>query len=88
MFFVGQKVVRTGGTDDPTDPYPYPKIGEVCTVAGTLTILGEKAVLLIEYPLPEGDGFRAVYLKPVVEKKTDISIFTKMLNPNDQRVDA
>lgn len=33
-------------------------------------------------------GFASARFRPVVERKTDISIFTAMLNPSDKRVEA
>lgn len=34
------------------------------------------------------DGYAASRFRPVVERKTDISIFTAMLNPSHNRVEA
>jgi hypothetical protein len=39
------------------------------------------------FPLQE-PGFSVSRFRPIVERKTDISIFTAMLNPSKQGVDA
>jgi len=35
---------------------------------------------------PDEIAFIAARFRPVTEKKTDISIFTRMLNPSDRKV--
>jgi hypothetical protein len=37
---------------------------------------------------PEPPGYPSRWFRPAVERKTDISIFTDMLNPSDERVSA
>jgi hypothetical protein len=37
---------------------------------------------------PQEPWYHATDFRPVVERKTDISIFTAMLNPSDERVSA
>lgn len=81
-FFIGQKVtmkypygwerVYTGTVKDVVPP----KYGEVYVIDGFDQYLGDTFLIL--------NGFDDMYLserfRPVVEKKTDISVFTEMLN--------
>jgi hypothetical protein len=90
-FRVGQKVVcvdAKGGID------PKPVEGTIYTIRQTLAspILGIPSVRLQELICPtetftgQEGFFYALRFRPIVERKTDISIFTKMLTP--QGVDA
>ena len=79
MFYVGQKVVCIDDSDS-TGPVPVQR-GKIYTIANPFigNRLGKPCVTLIEFPFHKGmwkDRFR-----PVVERKTDISIFIEMLNP-------
>jgi len=87
MFRIGQKVVciknnMTAGTRRRRG-VDYPDVGGVYTVAAAWT--GEAGYGLLQFyelRLPKKYrkwGFRASYFRPVVERKTDISIFTAML---------
>jgi len=102
-FRVGQKVVCVDDAPKFVDQYPYRrklpisvKKGEIYTISGVvLTPAGKIGVYLLEvksaYP-PFKDGMERTFLperfRPVVERKTDISIFTAMLNPSKQEIEA
>lgn len=91
MFRVGQKVVFIGGRDGWRHrwekfwhPYASPQIGAIYTIANMYTSSqGFLNLELVEFPSPAtkhwAAGFRAERFRPVVERKTDISTFTKML---------
>lgn len=85
MFHVGQKVVRFGGMPVRDDGVAPPPIGTVCTVANVYFVpfYCESAIELVEYPAPETPewfaGFAAMYFRPAVEKKTDITVFEDIL---------
>lgn len=86
MFYVGQKVVCVDGK-----PRNYPhcavRAGAVYTVSKIMHSIYGDSLHVAEV---DGDywGFYADRFRPVVERKTDISIFTAMLNPSKQRVEA
>lgn len=86
MFRVGQKVVCV----DDSRPRGYSLSGltrgEVYVVAriGTSPWCGRPALWLVEKP--EHDvGFWRQRFRPLVEKATDISIFTALLNPANHK---
>lgn len=95
-FRVGQKVVRVKGQRGDAmfsglarSDYSYPEYGEVCTVAtinhwprGAIITLREhdNSHLMARYCATYEPGFAAKCFRPVVKRKTDISIFTKMLD--------
>lgn len=97
-FRVGQKVVCV--EDDFAErnklcriPTHYPKTGQVYTIRSFVSARGRVFVRLIEIiNQPEKllgnvePAFWVERFRPVVETKTDISIFTSMLKPS--RVDA
>lgn len=88
MFYVGQKVVRIGGSDSRKSPSP--PVGEIVTVSWTAEYLGREVIDLVEYPSPAEPshwrrGYYAMYFRPAVERKTSIEIFTRMLNPSKER---
>lgn len=85
-FRVGQKVVCINDVPDPgrrfTDCIP-PKRGMVYTVRDYVpSHYGNwTAIRLVEVVRrPDNMGFRASRFRPLVERKTDISIFTAVLN--------
>ena len=93
MFFVGQQVECVGWKitfeDWLREVYhpivPQPKIGEICTVSNVyLDPFNILTLELVEYPHKDGDfwmpGFHAEGFRPLVKKKTDISVFTELLN--------
>jgi hypothetical protein len=82
MFRVGQKVARWGGTVNRN--IAFPAIDEPVTVSAIYTTAdGIEKIELIEYPSPEDSdfysGLRASFFRPIIERKTDISVFTNML---------
>ncbi len=88
MFRIGQKVECVGydGPDigDPDPCVDALVIGAVYTVANVfVTPCGDLHLELDELPAPETEeyfaGFQAADFRPVVEKKTDISVFEEIL---------
>jgi len=95
MFRVGQKVVRVSGERHPSEYsyVNYPPLNAPVTVANFYVAEnGVDMVEIIEFPCPETDeryaGFRARHFRPVVDRPTDISIFTRMLIDADEKVEA
>lgn len=94
MFIVGQKVVCVEGEVDPDWHGAVPRIGTVYTVSWTGVSEGwdVEIIDLVELPSPAEKeferGYQASCFRPVVERKTDISIFTAMLTPSQVTVDA
>ena len=92
-FYVGQRVVCVDATarykrvGDPTWPL---HLNAVYTVRGFASETGEPCVLLDEIceENKRDSGYFEYRFKPAVERKTDISIFTAMLTPKRQSVDA
>jgi hypothetical protein len=68
-----------------------PVLNSIYTIREVITLNGHVAVRLVEIKNPVleyGDGtnemaFRASRFRPVVERKTDISIFTAMLKKKE-----
>lgn len=95
MFRVGQKVVciKSGAWHSLNgDEHDGPAYGDVVTIRGFDTSK-QGGLLFHEWRRPQhlySDGTERGYLhirfRPVVERKTDISIFTKMLTPDTRRV--
>lgn len=92
MFYVGQKVVRVKEPNAAdlrhamATGIKIPPLGEVCTVVAVFTIWnGNPHIELREFPAPESGecaaGWRADGFRPVVERKTSIEIFQRMLTP-------
>lgn len=88
-FHVGQKVVRVGGDATTRPDVRAPKIGEVVTVSAAYGTVWGDAIQVCEYPIPSnkkyGEGMMAAYFRPAVTPKTDISIFTKILDDVKKR---
>jgi hypothetical protein len=89
-FYVGQKVVCiNAGPSRFTGEATNARKGVVYTVAWVGSWRSHPVLLLDEIDPAHGhDGFDAARFRPVVERKTDIGIFTAMLNPSDERVEA
>ena len=88
MFRLGQKVVCVDDSPGPVARMHYQlELNAVYTIRGFCeNIHGEIGLLLEEVwpdapPLMSGQerGFRQSRFRPAIERKTDISIFTKML---------
>jgi hypothetical protein len=80
-------------------PISYPDVGDVVTIRAIFVFpsSGETVLLFIEHDNSGNTemvrdcgghepGFPAYYFRPVVERKTDISIFTAMLTDTRQPV--
>lgn len=94
-FHVGQKVVCI--TDDFWHPLAHlvphlPRKGGLYHVRGYAPLIGDPCVMpgasfiwLAEIVNPGSSGqepsFAAYCFRPVIERKTDISVFTKLLSP-------
>lgn len=90
-FKVGDEVVYVGGLCVLLGE-PEPERDRVYTVSW-VGIYGDTPFLdLVERPSPANVFFDRGYcqfaFRPAVKRKTDISIFTSMLTPNKQKVDA
>jgi hypothetical protein len=97
MFYVGQKVVCVDDRS-PDLNWEHPvSAGEVYTVqwagvyqfrcTGRPTLLAVRLFEVIR-EWPDGNTPLGAYrFRPVVERKTDISIFTKMLTPNERVIE-
>lgn len=89
-FRVGQKVVCINGEWN-HDSLNHPRKGDVCTIANIYDPTRPPPYLqcsylgLVEFPVAHYAGD---YFRPVVERKTDISVFLAMLNPSQVTVDA
>ena len=91
-FYVGQKVVCVDDRPFFSEGVPVPLVlGRIYTVAG---FDNHDCLVLVEQPGRNFAGWRSDLgyqksrFRPVVERKTDISIFKAMLNPSDVRVSA
>lgn len=93
-FHVGQKVVCVGGWKKPIENSIRPVTGNVYTVrwVGQRPTDQSIGIMLEEHfgglhPLHEIEYcFNFASFRPVIERKTDISVFTAMLTPNKKRV--
>ena len=93
-FYVGQKVVcvdakaspgRIWGADRPVEGATYTIVGfSKSLYDGSETLCFEE----IKNSSVVGLGYHARRFRPIVERKTDISIFKAMLNPSKQGADA
>jgi hypothetical protein len=88
MFRIGQKVVCVD--DGPTifgDPSEVVKdaVYTVTKVHASPDPYGQYGISLAEIKSGNGyrDGFRSTRFRPVVERKTSIEIFQRMLNPSE-----
>ena len=97
-FRIGQKVVCIDALHPRTlsqwwielwHPYEHAVEGRVYTISNIYLLGADQMIELVELPSPATDfwyaGFFADGFRPVVERKTDISIFTKMLKPKRER---
>lgn len=96
MFYVGQKVAVIYDGPSFTGRKSRLRVGQVYTVAGFSDEAGlsydgdilPRGLLLVEVDARRSCGFDPKRFRPVVDRKTDISIFKAMLNPADKRVEA
>ncbi len=84
MFYIGQKVVAIRSCQH-QGYHGYFKKDEIFTVINTvIDPFGRLGLCFLELSLPPiFIGFEAQYFRPAVERKTDISIFKKMLLPEN-----
>ena len=102
-FRVGMKVVRVGSKRSCENlwiaeniKFTYPKIGDVVTIKTIndwprwtiLTFCEHDNSHLAGVVSEIEPGFGSEHFRPIVERKTDISIFKRMFNPSKQGVDA
>lgn len=93
MYRIGQKVICV---DDDFSQYhyfgeQYPQKNCIYTVRNFSDGEHIRLVEIINNQYPYNDGFmevsfRATRFRPIVERKTDISIFTEMLRPMKESV--
>ena len=97
-FFVGQKVVCIAEPDPERAAFSnsvWTKKGSIYTIRSIITGLAKPItlqrwtmLLFAEIDNSHNDwhgmepGFESIWFRPIVSRKTDISIFTKMLTPN------
>lgn len=92
-FYVGQKVVCIND-EHPYKDYPFDVAvkGEIYTVSSIYQSGPDLMLCLYEIYQPDTDdweaGEMACAFRPVVERKTDISIFKAMLTPKTEQVSA
>ena len=91
-FRVGQKVVCVDGVPDDGRQFIIPlREGAIYTIRGFVRAhYGRDETCLhlcgIVNPAPYSEcGFRAARFRPLVERKTDISIFHRMLTPTTSK---
>lgn len=99
-FRVGQKVIRVGNASPGAVKIPagyghtYPRKGEIVTIKTInhwplwtlLTFVEHDNSHLIQlFGSQFEPGFEAKAFRPLVERKTSIEIFTRMLNPSKER---
>lgn len=91
QFHVGQKVVcisngpmasSFGGRSAPTL-----EVGRIYTITG-IVLEGDGLFVSEAEPTTKGFAFNRERFRPVVERKTSIEIFTKLLNPQTVRQPA
>lgn len=99
-FKVGQKVTRNGKRPDPSPEFrgfkghSFPEMGDVVTIKTINHWSFGSLLTFVEHDnshlMRNGwePGFASKCFSPIVERKTDISIFTKMLTPQSHKIDA
>lgn len=88
-FRVGMKVVCVDASVDYLGQATNLIEGAVYEVRAKGTHLGEDFIVVAGAPSwHPTKGYRSSRFRPVVERKTDISVFTAMLNPSQVTVDA
>ena len=83
-FYVGQKVICVDAINNCVEDFPLIH-NAIYTVRGFYNnSYGYPTLLLEEIGARNSgcidDGYKAIRFRPLIEKKTDISIFTEMLN--------
>lgn len=86
MFYVGQKVVCIDDKPDPLGRPIWVKKDEIYTISDIFFWCHCMALRLTEAPSNFNlIGWKSDMFRPIVEKKTDISIFTALLNPANHK---
>lgn len=94
MFRVGQKVVCVKGPLLKNSNTIQPKIGEIYTIREIyVDPLGGEGLRLVEIICPKHSsgmeyGYFRSRFRPVVERKTDISVFTEILKTKRNKINA
>jgi hypothetical protein len=87
MFHVGQRVCCVDDANQPIERGDTPVIlGEVYTVRECYDCFGSEGIRVLEIFNRHDRGYHRWRFQPY--QQTDISIFTAMLNPSKQGVDA
>lgn len=92
MFHVGQKVVCVDGTPPRQDWFgePLPVRGNIYTVRYVHLSRDGRCGIRLQEILNAGGPCEPVYnivrFRPITDRKTDISIFKRMLTPSDREV--
>lgn len=90
VFRVGQKIICINASPFAFGwPNPW-AVGEELTDGTIYTVLAVDgdAIQIMEIKRPFRWGYAASRFRPIVERKTDISIFTRMLTPKKVGADA
>ena len=89
-FRVGQKVVCVNARpiDSPIFEGEAPVEGLIYTVTSNFVAWAEPHIELAEIKNGRRRGYRARRFRPLIEHKTDISVFTAMLIPKRQKTKA
>lgn len=91
-FHVGQKVVCVEAATGSCECRHEPDKNNICTVANVYMHHMGLVLELEEFPAPKcqhfDPGWLAESFRPIVERKTDISVFTEMLTDTKVGVDA
>lgn len=94
MFRVGQRVVCVDNKNKPGHSWVYndsPTQGAVYTIVRITMECGYESLILAEHerhPRSKYAGYDARRFRPIVERKTSIEIFKKMLVPSKQKETA
>jgi hypothetical protein len=86
MFRVGQKVVCVNARNQGGDP-PFAVKGAIYIITD-IDSDGELGLNFAELNMAPEHFLFAWRFRPIVERKTDISIFEKMLTPSDKKIGA
>lgn len=87
-FRVGQKVVCVDDSPDRFGRELGVVRGEIYTIRAVLERQGWQGVLLVEVDPGSAAGWYASRFRPVVERKTDISVFHEILRTTKAPVNA
>jgi hypothetical protein len=86
-FRVGQKVVCIYAHAEDAMDFGI-SVGEVYTISGYGRFGRLFLYDLAEIKTSEAHAWKGEHFRPVAERKTDISVFTAMLNPEKQEIEA